>query len=457
VARRSVSLPPELERAVRLLQARLLTTMDRDISFNEALNLALAASFAVPDLASEVDKDQWAKFLAGSDWESDGVISDAGREVLNNIVPPSTPAKLARPKRPRRPPTKSARKPRARAASPATPPVVEAIAEPPVAAADEPAPVIVEPEAPPEAPSAAAVPTPKRTEEAVDDLTMQAFASAVAEMGKGGPVSGHLPTPDEEPPQQPVEEALAEHARDADVAETTEADSEPDSDPETERPSIPLPSSSAEPASFELVNEEPASDAPTDDSPPEPKLDPEPEPEAEPEPTPEPLPSSGMNLDAIRQAIVAGETELPPSMRDASSTSRFSSEPRDANDFAAMMSGFASSGPATESSEVIIPEVELPDPVFEPEPETPTASNSPPGFGGAPIVAESAVEETPVAEVDDAEEADAPEAEAPPTPDTGEPTAPAPPEQAADYMDLDKALKDAAAAYEERLRNSGAT
>ena len=48
MTRRSVSLPPALERNVRLLQANLLTTLDRDVSFTQALNAALAAAFAAP-------------------------------------------------------------------------------------------------------------------------------------------------------------------------------------------------------------------------------------------------------------------------------------------------------------------------------------------------------------------------------------------------------------------------
>ena len=76
MARRSVSLPPNLERTVRRLQATLLTTMDRDISFTETLNLALAASFAVPDLARRVTTDEWQNLLEGSDWDAEGVLVD---------------------------------------------------------------------------------------------------------------------------------------------------------------------------------------------------------------------------------------------------------------------------------------------------------------------------------------------------------------------------------------------
>lgn len=89
MARRSVSLPPDLERAVRLLQARLLTAIDRDISFNETLNLALAAGFSVPGLAKVIDEDRWSALLDGSEWQSNGTISDAGKQVLEAIAPPA--------------------------------------------------------------------------------------------------------------------------------------------------------------------------------------------------------------------------------------------------------------------------------------------------------------------------------------------------------------------------------
>ena len=85
MARRSVSLPPNLERTVRRLQATLLTTMDRDISFTETLNLALAAAFAVPDLARRVTTEEWQDLLDGSDWDADGILAKKKREILDAI------------------------------------------------------------------------------------------------------------------------------------------------------------------------------------------------------------------------------------------------------------------------------------------------------------------------------------------------------------------------------------
>lgn len=85
MARRSVSLPPNLERTVRRLQATLLTTMDRDISFTETLNLALAAAFAVPDLARRVTTEEWQTLLEGSDWDAEGVLAKKKREILDAI------------------------------------------------------------------------------------------------------------------------------------------------------------------------------------------------------------------------------------------------------------------------------------------------------------------------------------------------------------------------------------
>lgn len=85
MARRSVSLPSNLERTVRRLQATLLTAMDRDISFTETLNLALAAAFAVPDLARRVGLEEWQSLLEGSDWDHEGMLASKKREILGCI------------------------------------------------------------------------------------------------------------------------------------------------------------------------------------------------------------------------------------------------------------------------------------------------------------------------------------------------------------------------------------
>ncbi len=59
--------------------------MDRDISFTETLNLALAAAFAVPDLARRVTTEEWQELLDGSDWDADGILAKKKREILDAI------------------------------------------------------------------------------------------------------------------------------------------------------------------------------------------------------------------------------------------------------------------------------------------------------------------------------------------------------------------------------------
>ena len=153
----------------------------------------------------------------------------------------------------------------------------------------------------------------------------------------------------------------------------------------------------------------------------------------------------GMDLEALRQAIVGGETEVPDAMRDDAGRSRFGA-PLDANDFAARMSGFVPGEPigeedAASTVEIIVPEVTLPS--SEPHAAREATKMEEP----APVISD----------VDEATADDEADERSAPPPEAEEPTAPPPSDQATDYLDLDRALKDAAAAYEERLRNSGAT
>jgi hypothetical protein len=59
--------------------------MDRDISFTDALNVALAAAFAVPKLPRRVQWRAWASLLEGSDWERDGSLARSGTDILGCI------------------------------------------------------------------------------------------------------------------------------------------------------------------------------------------------------------------------------------------------------------------------------------------------------------------------------------------------------------------------------------
>ena len=90
MTRRTVSLPFELERTVRLLQARLLTTLDRDVSFTQALNVALAASFGVPELGSWVDRGRWRELLADGGADDTGALAEMADlvfEAMEEIGP----------------------------------------------------------------------------------------------------------------------------------------------------------------------------------------------------------------------------------------------------------------------------------------------------------------------------------------------------------------------------------
>ena len=86
MARRSVSLPALLERAVRLFQADLLTRLDRDVSFTQALNAALAAAFAVPELDRRVHLGRWRELVADGNGEDDGTLGDAAGVVFEAMA-----------------------------------------------------------------------------------------------------------------------------------------------------------------------------------------------------------------------------------------------------------------------------------------------------------------------------------------------------------------------------------
>ena len=87
---------------MRRLQASLLTTMDRDVSFTETLNIALATLFAVPNLPRSVDSQEWLDLLQGSDWEGEGLPRQSAKVVLRcisgiNGAATTTPAELDEP------------------------------------------------------------------------------------------------------------------------------------------------------------------------------------------------------------------------------------------------------------------------------------------------------------------------------------------------------------------------
>lgn len=48
--RRMVRIPPPMETAIRKFQARLIVRLDHQVTFNDALLLAVSSGFASPDL-----------------------------------------------------------------------------------------------------------------------------------------------------------------------------------------------------------------------------------------------------------------------------------------------------------------------------------------------------------------------------------------------------------------------
>ena len=135
-----------------------------------------------------------------------------------------------------------------------------------------------------------------------------------------------------------------------------------------------------------------------------------------------------MDFDALRRAIMAGDGEPPERPVPPASEPTPPPIPRDADSFAARMAGFA--GEAAHAEGLIVPEV-----VFA-MPATDEANNA-----SEPASEDAATEPPPTLSDAEAEE----------------PVVQPPEDQAAGYRDLDRALQDAAAAYEERLRNSGAS
>jgi hypothetical protein len=386
MTRRSVTLPPDLERAVRRLQARLLTEIDRDISFNETLNLALAAAFAVPELAVQVDRDQWSALLDGSEWQSNGTITDAGLQVLECIVPP-TAAKPTRGRAPRQPREKAR------------------VAEvPPVEAVKASSPEVATP-APPRPPAPRPALSVIQPVEVQPDVSVEDSSPAIADaevtgveepLVPGAPTAPLLGRFHETRSPEPVIEEPASAPTIADEESTPLSTSVREEPPVAEvdvvTPELEAP----------LVAEEPQS-----------------APEA-----PAPSFGGGLDMEALRRAIVAGETGVDSPERGATA---FGERPRDATDFASMMAGYVPAGePRPAEEEVVVPEVELP---------TKGADVTPRAAANAP-------------EDGDASDA-APEAE--------EPVVKPPADQAAGYQDLERALNDAAAVYEERLRNSGSS
>ena len=84
--RRSITLTPAVETAVRKFQASLLTVLDRDISFTEALNIAVATAFASPrGPNTPADVELWQQLLQGSDLEMEGVIGPMRAAVLTSL------------------------------------------------------------------------------------------------------------------------------------------------------------------------------------------------------------------------------------------------------------------------------------------------------------------------------------------------------------------------------------
>ncbi len=402
MTRRSVTLPPDLERAVRRLQARLLTEIDRDISFNETLNLALAAAFSVPELAGQVDLYQWSTLLDGSEWQSNGTITEAGLQVLECIVPPSSakPSRSFGPRGTRGPKEKIIQAKVAEAAVASGPPAEAESSSLTVASIGGPV-----------VPASAVAPEPAAesfvgrwpeqkasTDEVIADehevdlpRTPQEWRVADA------PVVG-----------EPLA-VVAEDERALDDATLAE---------KLDSPLLGRPYGSGSPAVETEVEAR--------------------EPEAEPDPParPERTFGGGMDLEALRQAIVAGETD--PQQATAAGVARPESPrpPRDATDFASMMAGYMPSGDTRNENEIIVPEIVL------------SASDTAADAHDSPIPSSSDTDAVVIGE----DEAPSPFAE-----EAEEPVVKPPADQAADYLDLDRALKDAAAAYEERLRNSGAS
>lgn len=430
MTRRSVTLPPDLERAVRRLQARLLTEIDRDISFNETLNLALAAAFSVRELSGHVDLDQWSALLDGSEWQSNGTITEAGLQVLECIVPPSTttPTRSNATRRPREKVTQDEVAEAANASvtptetlppSPLLPPIVS-VGEPVIAASA----IVAEP----------------GVDGFVDEWSDQRTPTDVIVDEQAAETL--RPQEERGPGALAVDEPLAGEARDEDGADDRAVGQEF---------GAPLLGRFYEPRVVEPVGENAeavADAAPAEAVPPRGEFDdsfavavePE-ETVADPEPSapPERTFGGGMDLDALRQAIVAGETEPSLGARDSAARPQPPAPPRDATDFASMMAGYAPGSGTVDENEVIVPEIELP------------ASDTAADADESPIPPSNDADAAAIGE----DEEPSPSAEA--VPDAEEPVVKPPADQAADYLDLDRALKDAAAAYEERLRNSGAS
>ncbi|MDA0797683.1 MAG: hypothetical protein O2884_03235 [Chloroflexi bacterium] len=427
MTRRSVTLPPDLERAVRRLQARLLTEIDRDISFNETLNLALAAAFSVPELAGQVDLDQWSTLLDGSEWQSNGTITEAGLQVLECIVPPSS-AKPSRSGVTRGPKEKIAHAKGAEAAVASVPPAEAESSSLTVASIGGPA-----------VPSSAVAPEPAAeifverwpeqkasTDEVIADEHDADLPRTPQERRvAGAPVVG---------------EPLAVVAEDVSALDDTTPVEQLDV-PLLGRPygSVGEAIGNADAVDDPAVAEQRGTPFISFEEPPavETELEAR-EPEAEPAPPahPERAFGGGMDLDALRQAIVAGETD--PQQATAAGVARPESPrpPRDGTDFASMMAGYMPSGATRNENEIIVPEIVL------------SASDTAADAHDSPIPPSSDTDAVVIGE----DEAPSPFAE-----EAEEPVVKPPADQAADYLDLDRALKDAAAAYEERLRNSGAS
>ena len=78
--RRTITLSPALDKAIRENQAKFMLQTNRDISFTESVNVLIAASIAVkPD--GSPDLQRYQELLEGTDFDSEALF-DQIQETL---------------------------------------------------------------------------------------------------------------------------------------------------------------------------------------------------------------------------------------------------------------------------------------------------------------------------------------------------------------------------------------
>ncbi len=82
MTRRSITLYPVLETVVREMQAKLLTSLKRDVSFTEALNVMVLAGFTNSSFSDSWTPEHLKTFL-----DSDALRRDAVFDSVRDLFP----------------------------------------------------------------------------------------------------------------------------------------------------------------------------------------------------------------------------------------------------------------------------------------------------------------------------------------------------------------------------------